>query len=121
VNPANSVLAASIKSTATADVTDFELLIRSWVLPAGHHELITKYAAFVEDCVGTNLLYDGKTIAKPDFLGAVDCDILDTVYGDICDSGSCTLAQAPLAVNQTSQIPAIKHIYRQFKVNAPPI
>jgi hypothetical protein len=45
---ANSVFTASIKSAATAGVTDFELLTQSWVLRAEFHELIAKYAAFVE-------------------------------------------------------------------------
>lgn len=101
---ASHLFGAAITSAATAGVTNFELLAQSWVLRVSHHALSVKEKAFVAainsvtnwktvHCDGTNLLYDGKTIAKPAFVGSVDCDILDTVYENICANGSCTLAQ----------------------------
>jgi len=100
---ASSLFGPAITSAAAAGVTNFELLAQSWVLRAGHHVLSVKQAAFVAainsisdwktvHCDGANLLYDGKTIAKPDFMGTVDCDILDTVFLDVCANGSCALA-----------------------------
>jgi len=102
---ASDLFGATITSAATAGVTNFDLLTQSWVLRVGHHVLSVKQAAFVAainsvsdwktvHCDGANLVYDGKTIAKPDFVGPVDCDILDTVYADVCANGSCTLTQA---------------------------
>ena len=102
---ASSLFKAAIASAATAGVTNFELLAQSWVLRVGHHALSVNHAAFVSafnsisnwktvHCDGANLAYDGKTIAKPNFVGAVDCDILDILYADACIKGSCTLAEA---------------------------
>jgi hypothetical protein len=88
---AGSVFSAAIASAATASVTDFDLLAQSWVLRVGHYPLTVDHAAFVTalnsitdwatvHCDGANLAYDSTTIAKPDFVGAADCGILDNAY-----------------------------------------
>lgn len=103
---ASSIFSAAITSAATASVTDFELLVQSWVLRVGYHSLTVDHAAFVAvlkdisdwttvQCEGANFLYDGMTITKPNFLGTVDCDVLGTVYvSPECRDFYCGFPQA---------------------------
>ena len=106
---ASRVFDAAILSAATAGVTDFELMVQSWVLRVGHFPLIHTHTAFVDalkgisdwktvKCDGANLLYDTTTITKPDFLTTKDCDVLGTVYPvplpPDCNNASCSLSDA---------------------------
>jgi hypothetical protein len=101
---ASSVFSEAIASAASAGVTNFELMVQSWVLRVGHYPLTQTHAAFVAalnsisdwkqvKCEETDLLYDSTTIPKPDFLGSVDCDVLGAVYVPPidCSNFGCSL------------------------------
>ncbi len=101
---ANSVFGDAIASAATKGVTDFELMAQSWVLRAGHYTLVHDWGDFVAalngvsdwttvHCDGDNIGYHGATTPKPDFLGNVDCDVLDTLYAVApdCTNGACPM------------------------------
>jgi hypothetical protein len=88
---ASSLFSAAIASARTAGVSGFELLAQSWVLRAGHYILIDMFPAFVAalngisdwktvHCMGTDIVYDGTTMAKPDFFQEPDCSFLGRAY-----------------------------------------
>ena len=83
-----------IATASAAGVTNFEQLAQSWILQVGYFPLTTKYADFTAainsivdwktvKCDGANLIYDGKSITKPDFLAAGDCTTLGSVFVEI--------------------------------------
>jgi len=93
----------AITSAARDGVTDFELLAQSWVLRVGHHALVTEHSTFravingivdwkTVHCDGGNLLYDTSSLTS-DFVGPVECDILDNAYptGLDCTNASCSV------------------------------
>lgn len=101
---ANSVFGDAIASAATASVTNFELMAQSWVLRAGHYNLMHEWGDFVAalngisdwttvHCDGANILYDGATTPKPDFLANSDCNTLGIIYVPPVD---CTNVGCPL-------------------------
>ena len=94
---ATSLSDVSITSAGVEGVTDYELMLQSWVLRVGRHQLETEHAAFtavlnrVTDwttvkCEKTNLLHDGATTALPAFVGPKDCAVLSAAFPDPCDS-----------------------------------
>jgi hypothetical protein len=99
---AASLFASSILSAAAAGMTDYELMVQSWVLRVGYFQLKVNDEAFVDVlndvsdwttviCAGTNLLHDGATIPLPAFVGTKDCGILASAN---CASSTCALGPA---------------------------
>jgi hypothetical protein len=88
---ADRVFSAAIASARTASVSDFDHLAQSWVLRVGHHPLMSMHSNFVAalngisdwktvHCMGTDIVYDGTTMAKPDFFQEPDCSFLGRAY-----------------------------------------
>ena len=103
---ASSVFDLGITSAADGGVADFELLAQSWILRVGYHSLSRTHAAFVAaingisdwttvHCDGTNILFEGGTIAQPDFFELTDCLVLGSLYEAPvvlnCEDASCSI------------------------------
>lgn len=97
-------------------MTDYELMVQSWVLRVGHYQLDGDRAAFrsvlngVTDwttvkCDGANLLHDGATTPLPAFVGAKDCVVLSDAFppADPCASAGCSAIEAPGCCTSNSQ------------------
>ena len=107
---ASDVFGTAITSATAAGVTNFELLTQIWALQVGYLQLKTDttYPTFVTalnsvsdwttvHCVGSDLSYDGNTIALPDFVvTAHDCPILGALYVSSPDC-SADCASSPVS------------------------
>jgi hypothetical protein len=102
----NRVFSAALASANSAVLYGFELLAQSWVLRVGHYQLINMHPAFVAainsisdwttvHCDGTDILYDGATMKRPDFFVDIDCFYLSQRYVSTgCSNSGCSLPDA---------------------------
>lgn len=99
---AMSLFPTSIASAKSAGVTNYDVMVQSWVLRTGYYQLqqdqefiqalegITDWTTVV--CQSGTLLHDGVTTARPSYVRSKDCVVLSSIVpvGTIgCSNYNC--------------------------------